>query len=243
LFAVALSGASPALAQKPAAAPAQGTPYKPVSIVPPAVLNDPAFTSLRGQLGEAARKRDAAAVTRLVIGTGFFWERNKTDAAGKRRTGFEILSSALGLASKDSVGWDMLVGYADDPSASQPPSRKGAFCAPADPAYDVAAFDKMLKATQTGVADWGYAVSNGIDVRATASAAAPVIEKLGLHFVRLMPEAKASSAAFLRIVAPSGKIGYVSIDVIAPFGNDQICYVKDAGGWKIGGYIGGGEAQ
>ena len=38
-------------------------------------------------------------------------------------------------------------------------------------------------------------------------------------------------------------IGIVSIDVIAPFGNDQICYVKDGGSWKIGGYIGGGEPQ
>jgi len=33
------------------------------------------------------------------------------------------------------------------------------------------------------------------------------------------------------------------VDSIAPIGNDQICYVKDAGGWKIGGYIGGGDSQ
>jgi hypothetical protein len=31
--------------------------------------------------------------------------------------------------------------------------------------------------------------------------------------------------------------------LIAPVGNDQICYVKDAGNWKIGGYIGGGDPQ
>jgi len=47
----------------------------------------------------------------------------------------------------------------------------------------------------------------------------------------------------LRIVTPAGKIGYVLVDSVAPIGNDQICYVKDASGWKIGGYIGGGDTQ
>ena len=55
-------------------------------------------------------------------------------------------------------------------------------------------------------------------------------------------------AAFLaewapRVVTPAGKIGFVSVDSVAPIGNDQICYVKDAGGWKIGGYVGGGDSQ
>jgi len=35
----------------------------------------------------------------------------------------------------------------------------------------------------------------------------------------------------------------ISCRSIAPIGNDQICYVNDASGWKIGGYIGGGDAQ
>jgi hypothetical protein len=43
----------------------------------------------------------------------------------------------------------------------------------------------------------------------------------------------------VRIVTPSGKTGFVAAEAIAPLGNDQICYVKDAAGWKIAGYIGG----
>jgi hypothetical protein len=39
------------------------------------------------------------------------------------------------------------------------------------------------------------------------------------------------------------RIGYVLVDSVAPIGNDQICYVKDASGWKIGGYIGGSDTQ
>ena len=72
---------------------------------------------------------------------------------------------------------------------------------------------------------------------------APVIDKLGLHFVRIMPETASDPPSYMRIATPSGKTGYVSINSIAPIGNDQICYVKDGGAWKIGGYIGGGEPQ
>ena len=48
---------------------------------------------------------------------------------------------------------------------------------------------------------------------------------------------------FLRIVTPTGKTGFVSVDSLAPIGNDQLCYVKEAGDWKIGGYIGAGDVQ
>jgi len=232
--------ATPALAQK-AVAPA--APYKAVTVVPPTDMTDASLIALRGQLGDATKKRDATALARLVVTTGFFWQRDQKDAANKRASGYENLSAALGLASKDSAGWDILTGYAEDPTVSPLPGRKGVSCAPADPGYDLAAFDRMLKATQTDAAEWGYTVSTSTEVHATAAANAPVIEKLGLHFVRIMPEAKAGSAAYQRIVTPAGKTGYISIDALAPFGNDQICYVKESGAWKIGGYIGGGEPQ
>ncbi|MDO9414413.1 MAG: hypothetical protein Q7T81_17720 [Pseudolabrys sp.] len=233
----------PAHGQTAPKAAAQAAPYKPVTITLPVDMADATFTTLRNQLAEAARKRDAQAVARLVVGGGFFWERDRTDAASKRRSGYENLAAALGLSSKDSVGWDMLMGFADDSSASASPRHKGAVCAPAEPGYDVAAFDKMLKATATSAGDWGYAVKNNIDVRTAPGNSTPVIDKLGLQFVRVLPEAKAVSPVFQRIVTPAGKTGYVSIDVIAPFGGDQICYVKDASGWKVGGYIGAGEPQ
>jgi len=43
--------------------------------------------------------------------------------------------------------------------------------------------------------------------------------------------------------APAGKIGDALVDSVAPIGNDQPRYVKDSSGWKIGGYIGGGDTQ
>ena len=63
-----------------------------------------------------------------------------------------------------------------------------------------------------------------------------MIEKLGSVFVRIATENASNTPTFLRVVTPSGKTGFVSVDSVAPIGNDQLCYVKEAGDWKIGGY-------
>ena len=89
---------------------------------------------------------------------------------------------------------------------------------------------------------WGYAVKDGTEVRAQADPNAPVIEKLGLNLVRVMPDQAdqgANPPPFLHIATPSGKSGYVPVDALAPLGGDEMCYIKDAAGWKITGYFGG----
>ena len=225
------------------AAGARAAPYKPVTITPPKPMTDESFDAMRKQLGEAAQRKDRAAMARLVVAQGFFWQRENRNAADKRKSGFDNLSAALGLNNKEGAGWEILSGYAEDPTASPSPAHNGALCAPAEPAFDGKELDGLLKTTHTDVTDWGYPVSAGIDVHATAQASAPVIDKLGLHFVRIMPETASNPPSYLRIATPSGKTGYVSIDSIAPIGNDQLCYVKDGGAWKIGGYVGGGEPQ
>ena len=46
-------------------------------------------------------------------------------------------------------------------------------------------------------------------------------------------------ATTVRVVTPAGKLGYVPIASVLPIVTDQLCYIKDAGGWKIAGYAGG----
>jgi hypothetical protein len=222
---------------------AAARPYKPVAITPPAPITDASFESMRQQIGEAAKRKDRAALAKLVAAQGFFWERENGNGADKRKPGIDNLAAALGLNNKDSAGWDMLTGYADDPTASPSPGHKGAICAPADPAYNAKEFDELTRMTQTDVSEWAYPVAAGTDVLASTQPNAAVVEKLGLAFVRVVPDSAGASATYLRVVTPSGKAGYVAVDAIAPIGNDQICYVKDGGAWKIGGYIGGGEPQ
>jgi len=218
-------------------------PYKPVAVTQPQTLTDPSFEAFRKQMGEAAQRKDRAALAKLVVGQGFFWVREQGDRADKRKSGVDNLAAALGLGNKDGAGWDMLASFAEEPTGAPSPDHKGVICAPADPGFDGRAFNDLLQSTRTDVSDWGYPVSGDIEVHSAAQANAPVIEKLGSAFVRVMPEGGGNVPAFLRIVTPSGKIGYVSVDSIAPIGNDQICYVKDASGWKIGGYLGGGDSQ
>ena len=221
--------------------PASLEPYKPVAVKAPQAINDPTLEALRKQLGEVAQHPERAALAKLVVGQGFFWIGEKGDRTDKRRSGIDNLAVALGLKNKDGAGWDMLASFADDPTGAPLQNRKDAVCAPADPVFDSKAFNDLVASTKTDVGDWGYPVSADVEVRATPQANAPVIEKLGSVFVRVAAGNASNAPTFLRVVTPSGKTGFVSVDSVAPIGNDQLCYVKEAGDWKIGGYVGAGD--
>ena len=241
LGAVLTAGAAAAQTRPPA--PRPPAPYKSVAVVLPKPVDDPTFAAFRKELAGAADKKDRAALSRMVVAQGFFWERENGDGADKKKSGIDNLAAALGLARSDGGGWDMLASYAEEPTAAPNAQHAGALCAPADPTFDAKAFEALLAATQSDDGEWGYPVSDGIDVHEAPQANAPVIGRLALAFVRVAPEATSNVPSYLRIVTPAGKAGYVSVDSIAPLGNDQLCYVKDGGGWKIAGYIGGGEPQ
>lgn len=237
------SPSPPAAQGQPAPAPV--TPYKPVTVTLPAPMNDPAFETFRKNLTEAAKKKDRAALTRLVVAKGFFWEGEDGDKADKKKSAGDNLAAVFGLNAKDSPGWDLLAAYAADPTAAASPERKGVVCTPADPAFDDKELEELARATQTDPAEWGYPLTAGIEVHSSPQANSPVLEKLGLHLVRVLPEAGPGDGAqnqmpMLRLALPSGKAGYVAADSIAPLGNDQICYLKEADGWKIAGFIGAG---
>ena len=238
----------------PPVAPAK--PYKVIAVTLPAPLNDPSFEAFRKQLADTAKRKDRAGLAKLVVAQGFFWEGDKGDKAAKNKPGIDNLSTAIGLGPKQGWGWDILMGQAADPTVMPYPDRQGVVCAPADPTFNAKEFEEVFKATQTQPDEWGYAVKDGVEVRSGPQANAPVVEKLGLHLVRVLPEAPppgppprqnpAQNAPpqvpAMKIVTPSGKTGFVPADAFAPIGNDQLCYVKDAaGGWKIAGYIGGDQ--
>jgi hypothetical protein len=63
--------------------------------------------------------------------------------------------------------------------------------------------------------------------------------------VRVVPDESPATvvAAFIRVVTSSGKVGYVETDSIFPIGGEQLCYSKEAGGWKIAGFFGGDPNQ
>jgi hypothetical protein len=229
--------APPQQAQPPVAPPA---PYTALKVSPPKPSTDASLAAFRKELAAVAQKKDRPALAKLVVVQGFFWLKEQGNAAGKK-TGIEALATALSLAAKDGSGWDTLAEFAKDETAAPYPDRPNTVCAPAGPEFDAQALEKLAADTKTDVGDWGFTSADGVEVRATASQNSAVVEKLTMQFVRVMPDvAPNASQDFMRVVAPSGKVGFVAAEAINPLGSDMLCYGKDAGGaWKIVGMIGG----
>ena len=223
----------------PPAAPIK--PYQPVAVKPPGPLTDPGFVALRKQLADVAAKKDRAALAKLVA-QNFFWVQDK-DLADPHKSGIDNLAKAIGLDAKDGSGWDTLAGFANEPTATESPQQKGVFCAPADPAVDSQKLEALGKATGTDPSEWGYANKDGVELHQTAKPDSPVVEKLGVYLVRVLPDtgqgANPNDPLFLHIAAPDGKTGYADAQLVSPLGSDQMCYAKDGSGWKIAGYFGG----
>ena len=237
----AQKGAPPqAQKQQQQPAPAPPAPYTALKVSPPQPSADAALAAFRKELVAIARRKDRAALARLVLAKDFFWMKEEGNAAGKK-SGIDALATALNLAAKDGSGWDMLAELATDESAQAYPDRPNTVCSPAGPDYKPEDLEKLVNDTKTEVGDWGFTSAENIEVHASAQANSPVIEKLGMIFIRVMPDtAPNASQDMMRIVTPSGKVGFVAAEAINPLGSDQICYGKDASGaWKIVGMIGG----
>jgi hypothetical protein len=210
----------------------------------PTPSNDPSFEAFRKQLADVANRKDRAGLARLIVGQGFFWDSQNGDKADKRKPGIANLEQALGgFAGPDAQGWDALASAATDPTLEPLPDRKGVMCGPAGPNIDDQAFEALTKDTGTDAGDWAFPVAPQVDVRSNAQPNAPVIEKLGMTLVRVLPDQmpppnapNAQPPMFAHVVLPSGRTGYVAMEQISPIGFDQICYLKDASGWKITGY-------
>ncbi len=139
------------------------TPRSPSSC--PAPLNDPSFEAFRKQLGEIAAKKDRAGLAKLVVTQGFFWDGEKGDQADKKKSGIDNLATAIGLAGKQPVGWDMLQGYAQDPTATAYPGKQGVICAPPIRNSTRRQLEELAKTTGTDPGDWAYPLDNGVEVR------------------------------------------------------------------------------
>ena len=230
----------PAGFKPPPAAPVK--PYQPVAVTMPGPYSDPSFAAFRKELGEVADHKDRAALAKLVVAKGFFWMQDK-DLADPKKSGVTNLAKAIDLDAKDGSGWDTLVGFANEASAAPLPNHPGVICTPAPPTVDPKGFQALIGETHTSPMDWAFPVHDGLEVRNAAEPKAPVIDKLGMNLLRVLSDnAQAENGEqpqFLRVATPSGKTGFVPAEEISGFGGDEMCYVKEAGGWKITGYFGG----
>jgi hypothetical protein len=239
--AIAQQPQQPQQQQQPQLAPPKA--YKPVPVKLPQPVADATFATFRQQLAGIAEKKDRAALAR-IIAQSFFWIPEGKDIAEKGKPPVDNLSKAIGLEGQDPPGWDLLAGFAGEPTAEpiNDPGHAGVICSPAEPTLDDKAFEELVTSTQTDPAEWGYPTKDGIEARAQAQANSPVVEKLGLNLVRAYPDespAGAVNADMIRIVTPSGKLAFIPTDALLPLASDQVCYIKEGTTWKIAGVIGG----
>jgi hypothetical protein len=213
-------------------------PYKVVRITPPTPMTDASFTAFRKQLTGIAQKKDRAALARLVA-ANFFWIPQDKDIADKTKPGIDNLAKALGLDGANAPGWFTLILLSAETSAAPDPQHQGVICAPAPPTYDEKEFEELVKATETEPLEWSYLGRNGVEVRASGQQKAAVIERLGLHVVRVLPEDPPASEGLAKVATPTAKTGYVAVHELRDLEGMVLCYVKEAGGWKIAGYNGG----
>ena len=224
--------------QAPQFAPTK--PYKKVAITLPPPVNDPGLDTLRKQIGEIAQRKERGALAPLIVAKGFFWERESGNGADEKKSSLDNFAAAMGLDLKDGSGWDALSDYAAESSAHFVADRKDLACSPTMPDFSDDEFLEMVRATQTDPSEWGFPMKDGLEARETARPNSKVAEKLGMHFLRVMPDFNAGPDDLLRIVTPSGKVAYIPADDLSPTGIDQVCYLKEGEAWKIAGYIGEG---
>jgi hypothetical protein len=224
--------------------PAPPKPYKPIPVTIAKPYDDASFVAFRKELADIASKKDRAALAKIMAGS-FFWMSESGDKADKKKSAVDNLAAAIDLDGQDGAGWEALKVAANEPTVQQVAERQGLMCSPAPPTFDDDAADNVAKETGTDPGEWGYVTKAEADVYDAAKTGAAVIEKLGQQLVRILPEEQSASAGgapqdapFLRVVAPSGKVGYVREEVVSPLGTDQLCYIKDGGAWKIAGYAG-----
>jgi len=235
-------GAPAAPPPAPAQAPIKA--YKPVVVAMPAPSNDPSYETFRKQLADVANRKDRAGLARLTVAQGFFWDTANGDKADKRKPAIANLEQALGgFSGPNAQGWEALASAATDPTLEPLPDHKGVMCGPAGPNIDDQAFEALTKETGTDAGDWAFPVAPNVEVRSAGQPNAPVVDKLGMSLVRVLPEQmpppnapNAQPPMFAHVVLPSGRTGYIAMEQISPIGFDQICYIKDATGWKIIGY-------
>jgi hypothetical protein len=218
---------------------APSRPYKVIPVIPPRASNDPSFAAFRKQALGIAGRHDRGALAGLVA-DNFFWLGAGGDKADKKKSGIDNLAEVAELDAADGSGWQALTRVLGDPTLEPFPDRKGVMCSPAGPVLDERAAERLAKSTGTQPYEWGYTAKPDIDAHAATQADSPIVEKLvRTQLIRLLPnDEPGGGASFVRVVTPSGKVGFVGAEFVKTFPESRICYIKSAGRWKIAGLIG-----
>jgi hypothetical protein len=221
-------------------------PYPPVAITLPAPPDDDSFAGFRTELAAVAKGRIYAALERLVLPQGFFFDRDHGGAFNPRKPAVDNLAVALALEHRDGSGWTRLAAFATEAAVEALESRAGVVCAPARPSYDGIAFARLLDTTYTIALAWAYPRTPETPVLAAPQPDAAVVALLGPHFIHVLgfegTDDEPTRTRWARVATPQGKTGFVEPGTLQSLAAARLCYIKDQiAGWRIAGYVAGGN--
>ena len=205
-------------------------------------LSSPSASSLP----TSPRNKDRAALANLVVAQNFFWIQDK-DLADKNKSGIDNLAKAIDLDAKDGSGWDTCSAARQRADrAGNCRSRKASSARrPIRPSIRRPSRRSARRPQPTR--------PNGAIRSMTASKCMPRRSRIRRSSrssawfwcacCRTAASRTQIEPPLLHVATPSGKSGYIDAETLAPLGGDQMCYTKDAGGWKIAGYFGGVSPQ
>jgi hypothetical protein len=246
-----------ALALPPAPAAAiKKTPYPEVRVqLPSAAKAEPALETMRKQLADAIKRRNAGLLYELV-GPTLFWNTNGEPSAqfDRDRDALHNFKVAFGFRQygrdEDSHNpenqlWEVLEDVANGGALFEMPGKAGALCGPAAAVpVDAAIMDRATKQIENEDEDseWVYSLGeitltampgNGGAVETVAKIAMPVAathpptQKLGNNPL----------PTHFQLLLPSGNTGWVDVKSVQPLAVDKLCYGKGSDdAWKIVGY-------
>jgi hypothetical protein len=218
---------------------------------------DAAFEAMSTRFSAAVAKKDEQALFAL-IGPNFVWtlEGSLTDEFDLGRDtlhnfkvvfGFRELGKNTDGNVADGPFWGALAAFAQDKTYYKASDSGGLICGPIK--ADIANED-TLEAAQKKIApgdddqvDWYFTLGDTSVAKAPGDSGPPVgkVGKVALPVLSTAPAAKpgepAPQPAFLEVLLPSGKTGWIPAAAAKQLAADHLCYAKTVSGeWKIVAY-------
>ena len=240
-----------ATAATPTDAAIKKVPYPEVKVRVEQYKSDDALMAMRKSFSEAVSKKDSAALFGLV-GPTFVWTKGNalTEDFDLGRDALHNFKVVFGFreAGKDEDGgvdggpyWDMLMGFAGDPTAYEESANK--VCTPTtatvvdDNVLDLAS--SKIETDQDS-ADWYFTLGETFVAKAPGDSGPPV-GKVGAVAIPVLsvhpatPEGSpAETPTHLEVLMPNGRTGWIPASAARSYSAERVCFAKTAkDGWKI----------
>lgn len=216
----------------------------------PGFPGDPALSTMRRQLSEAAAAKNLEAVIKLVS-PDFDWKAGETtvDDFDPKRGAEHNFKVAFGFrpVGRDADGatdigpqWDLLAFFANDKVLTQEKGSPLVCGSTTAKVADLGALDEAFNRIDedNDLSEWVYSIEElELTASPTGGAGVAKVKSVALPIVGLHPpqsgEAQRAAPTHFELLLPSGKTGWAPIARVKPLFVDRLCFTKTGDDWKI----------